>query len=93
MNKKKLKKARREIDKIDNSIFKLIKKRFIIVKYMLSLKSFKSDIIDHKRINVIFKNIKRKSTQNKVDISVTQKIWKAMIWAFVDYQRRNFKKK
>jgi len=93
MNKKKLKKARREIDKIDNSIFKLVKKRFIIVKYMLSLKSFKSDIIDHKRINVILKNIRRKSTQNKVDISVTKKIWNAMIWAFVDYQRKNFKKK
>ena len=93
MNKKKLGKARRKIDKIDNAIFNLIKKRSHIVKYMLSLKKYKNQIIDHKRIKVILKKIKSKSIQNKIDPKVTNKIWKSMIWSYVDYQKRNFKRK
>ena len=93
MNKKKLKIARRKIDQLDNSIFTLIRKRTKVVKYMLSLKQFKNQIVDQKRINVILKNIRKKSVQHGVDPKVTSRIWKTMIWSFVNYQRRNFKKK
>ena len=93
MNDKKLRKARRKIDKLDKSIFDLIKKRTIIVKYMMSLKKFKNQIIDHKRISKILKNIKTKSIKNNVDPKITNRIWKSMIWSYVDYQKRNFKKK
>ena len=93
MNIKKLKIARKNIDKLDNNIFNLIKKRTQIVKYMLSLKKFKKQIIDHKRINRILKNIRKKSIKNKIDPRITNKIWKSMIWSYVDYQKRNFKKK
>ena len=93
MKKKKLEIARNEIDQLDNSILNLIKKRTKIVKYMLSLKQFKNQIVDHKRINVILKNIRKKSVQHGVDPKVTSRIWKTMIWSFVNYQRRNFKKK
>ncbi len=92
MNKR-LKKERKKIDKIDQQIFKLIKRRTIIVKKMLTLKKYKHQIVDHKRINEILKVIKRKSIANKVDTRLTSKIWKAMIWSYVDLQRRNFKKK
>ena len=50
MTSKELKIARNRIDKVDKAIFKLIKKRTQIVKYMLSLKKQKSDIVDQKRI-------------------------------------------
>ena len=93
MNIKKLKIARKNIDKLDNNIFNLIKKRTQIVKYMLSLKKFKKQIIDHKRINRILKDIRKKSIKNKIDPRITNKIWKSMIWSYVDYQKRNFKKK
>jgi len=93
MEKKKLEIARNEIDQLDNSILNLIKKRTKIVKYMLSLKQFKNQIVDQKRINVILKNIRKKSVQHGVDPKVTSRIWKTMIWSFIDYQRRNFKKK
>ena len=93
MNKKKLNIARKKIDKLDKNIFNLIKKRTKIVKYMLSLKQFKNQIVDQKRINVILKNIRKKSVQHGVDPKVTSRIWKTMIWSFIDYQRRNFKKK
>ena len=66
MTIKKLKIARKIIDKLDNNIFNLIKKRTQIVKYMLSLKKNKKQIIDHKRINRILKNIRNKSIINKI---------------------------
>ena len=93
MEKKKLEIARRKIDQLDISILNLIEKRTKIVKYMLSLKQFRNQIVDQKRINVILKNIRKKSVQHGVDPKVTSRIWKTMIWSFIDYQRRNFKKK
>ena len=93
MDKRKLKIARTKIDRLDNSIFNLIKKRTRIVKYMLSLKQFKRQIVDQKRINKILQNIRKKSVLHGVDPKITSRIWKTMIWSFVNFQRRNFKKK
>jgi len=93
MNKKRLNIARKKIDKLDNKIFYLIKRRTQVVKDMLSLKKLKKQIVDQKRINVIIKNIKNKSIKNGVDPKITTRIWKSMIWTYVDFQRRNFKKK
>ena len=93
MNKKKLQIARNKIDQLDKKIFSLIKKRTEIVKYMLSLKRFKNQIVDHKRIKKILGDIKNQSIKNKIDPKITKRIWKSMIWSYVDFQRRNFKKK
>ena len=93
MDKIRLKKERKKIDKIDQQLFKLIKKRTVVVKKMLTLKKHKHEIVDHKRINEILLEIKRKSINNKIDPRITKKIWKSMIWSYVDFQRRNFKKK
>ena len=93
MNKKKLLIARNKIDQLDKEIFYLIKKRTAIVKYMLSLKGFKKQIIDHKRIKEILKKIKNQSIKNRIDPKITSRIWKSMIWSYIDFQRRNFKKK
>ena len=93
MNKKKLQISRNKIDQLDKKIFSLIKKRTEIVKYMLSLKIFKNQIVDHKRIKEILKKIKNKSIKNRIDPKITSRIWKSIIWSYVDYQRKNFKKK
>ena len=93
MNIKKLKIARKKIDQLDKKIFNLIKKRTIIVNYMLNLKQFKKQIVDKKRINQILKKIKKKSLINNLDPKITTKIWKSMILAYIDYQRKNFKNK
>ena len=82
-----------DIDQLDQKIFNLIKKRTQIVKYMLSLKKFKKQIVDKKRINEILKNIKNISIKNRVDPKITSRVWKSMIWSYVDFQKRNFKKK
>ena len=93
MYKIRLIKERKKIDKIDQQLFKLIKKRTIVVKKMLTLKKFKREIVDHKRINKILLELRKKSIQNKIDPRITKRIWKSIIWSYVDFQRRNFKKK
>ena len=93
MNKNKLKLARNKVDQLDQKIFNLIKKRTQIVKYMLGLKKSRKEIVDYKRNNDIFRKIKNKSIKNGIDPKITRRIWKAMIWSYVDFQRRNFKKK
>tara|TARA_Y100000992_G_C21004270_1_gene368012 strand:+ start:310 stop:600 length:291 start_codon:yes stop_codon:yes gene_type:complete len=90
---KKLAKIRTELDKLDNSLIKIIKKRTNLVKKVLSLKEKKSEIVDQKRINNILINIKKKSIRNHIDPKITRRIWLNMIYAYIDYERRNFKKK
>ena len=92
-NIKKLKKLRKSLDKLDNSFIKLIKKRTIIIKQVLKLKKNKNEIVDKKRIRFILKQIKKKSISNKIDPKITNRIWKNMILSYIDYERRNFKKK
>ena len=92
MDRKSLKIARKKIDSIDNKIFSLIKKRTKIIDHMILIKEYKSQIVDHKRMNLILKKIKKKSKDSKIDSKITLKIWKSMILSYVDYQRRNFKK-
>jgi|TARA_B100000315_G_scaffold196767_1_gene188004 chorismate mutase len=93
MDKKKLKVARNKVDQIDKKIFDLIKKRTEIVKYLLSLKKYKKQIVDHKRIDDILKKIKNKSVRCGIDSKLTSRIWKSIIWSYVEYERRKFKKK
>ena len=91
--RKKLSKIRIELDNLDNSLIKIIKKRTNLVKKVLALKENKNQIVDHERINKILKNIKKKSLKNDIDPKITNRIWKNMIWSYIDYERRNFKKK
>ena len=90
---KKLKFIRSELDKLDNSLIKIIKKRTNLVKKVLALKNKKSQIVDQKRIRSILINIKKKSLKNNIDPKITSRIWKNMIFAYIDFERRNFKKK
>ena len=93
LNKKKLGILRKKLDNLDNDLIKLIKKRTTFVSDVLKLKEYKNEIVDNKRINYILKKIRKKSIKNKIDPKITNRIWKNMIWAFIDFERRNFKKK
>tara|TARA_Y100000816_G_C25990973_1_gene517648 strand:+ start:571 stop:858 length:288 start_codon:yes stop_codon:yes gene_type:complete len=92
LKKKKLSKIRHQLDKLDNSLIKIIKKRTNLVKRVLALKEKKNQIVDKKRIRIILRNIKNKSIKNNIDPKITNKIWKNMISAYIDYEKRNFKK-
>ena len=91
--KKKLNILRKKLDILDNKLIKLIKVRTNIVKEVLKLKTYKNEIVDKKTISLILKNIKKKSIKNKIDPKITNRIWKNMIMSYIDFERRNFKKK
>ena len=81
------------MDNLDDALIKLVKKRTNLVNEVLKLKNKKNQIIDKKRIKIILKRIKIKSKKNKIDPKITNRIWKNMIWSYIDYEKRNFKKK
>ena len=93
INKKKLNLIRIKLDRLDTELLRLLKKRSNLVNDVLKVKIHKKEIIDQKRINFILKKIKKKSIQLKIDPKITNRIWKNMIWSFIDYEKRNFKKK
>ena len=93
INLKNLNILRKKLDIIDNSLLKIIKKRTEIVKKVLKLKKYKNQIVDRKRIRLILGKIESKSIKNNIDPKITKRIWKNMIWAYIDYEKRNFKKK
>ena len=93
INRKKLKVLRKRLDKLDNLFIKLIKKRTLIIKQVLKLKKSRKEIVDKKRIKFILNEIRKKSIKNKIDPKITNRIWKNMILSYIDYERRNFKKK
>mgnify|MGYP001499355208 CR=1 FL=1 len=90
---KKLLKLRKSLDKLDNSFIKLVKRRTELVKKVLKLKEYKNQIVDKKRIKMILSQIKKKSIRNNIDPKITNKIWINMINAYIEYEKRNFKKK
>ena len=93
LKRRKLNKIRSQLDKLDNSLIKVIKKRTNLVKKVLDLKEKKNQIVDQKRIKIILNNVRKKSLKNNIDPKITYKIWKNMISAYIDFEKRNFKKK
>ena len=92
-NKKKLNIQRKKLDNLDKKLINIIKIRTDIIKKVILLKTNKNEIIDKKRIAYILKKIKKNSLKKKIDPSITYKIWKCMIWAYIDFEKKNFKKK
>ena len=92
-NKKKLIILRKKLDLVDNKLLNLLKIRSLHVENVLSLKKFKKEIIDKKRIKTILINIKKKSIKKGIDPKISVRVWKSMIYAFIDYEYRNFKKR
>ena len=92
-NKKKLNILRNKLDKIDDRLIDIIKIRTNLVTEVVKLKDYKNQIIDKKRISIILKKIKKKSISKKIDPKITNRIWKNMIWSYINYERKIFKKK
>ena len=93
MKNQKIKKIRRKLDTLDDKMLLIIKKRSLLVDQILSNKTKKNQIVDKKRIKIILNQIKKKSLKNKIDPKITNRIWKNMIYAYIDFENRNFKKK
>ena len=92
-NKKKLNILRIKLDKLDDKLISFIKSRTNLVNQVVKLKENKNEIVDKKRISVILKKIKKKSILKNIDPEITKRIWKNMIWSYINYERKIFKKK
>ena len=88
-----LNKARVEIDKIDEKLLPLIVKRSKMVNIALESKIKKSQIIDQKRIKSILSKIEKAAKSKSADPNLIKSIWKSMIWNFIDYEKKEFKKR
>jgi len=93
MKNLKIKKMREKVDKVDEKLLFLIKKRTDLVNEIIKLKKSKNEIVDIKRINFILKKIKIKSIKLKIDPMITVSIWREMIKSFIKYEYKNYKKK
>ena len=93
MRNLKLKFIRQKIDKLDDKLLNLIKIRTNLVTGVLKQKRYKNQIIDKARIKEILTSIKKKSISRKIDPKITKKIWRNIIRAYIDFEKRNFKKK
>ena len=93
MKNLKLKLIRQKIDKLDDKLLNLIKIRTNLVTGVLKQKRYKNQIIDKARIKEVLTLIKKKSVSRKIDPKITKKIWKNIIRAYIDFEKRNFKKK
>ena len=92
-NNQKLNRARIEIDKIDAKLLPLIVKRSKMVNMALESKTKKSQIIDQKRIKSILTKVGRAAKLKSANPILIKSIWKSMIWNFIDYEKKEFKKK
>ena len=92
-NNQKLNRARIEIDKIDAKLLPLIVKRSKMVNMALESKTKKSQIIDQKRIKSILTKVGRAAKLKSANPILIKSIWKSMIWNFIDYEKREFKKR
>ena len=92
-NKQILNKARVEIDKIDEKLLPLIVKRSKMVNIALEAKIKKSQIIDQKRIKSILTKVEKAAKSESADPKLIKSIWKSMIWNFIDYEKKEFKKR
>ena len=75
MINKKIINIRKSLDKLDDQLLRLIKKRTSLVNEIVKNKKFKKDIVDKKRINIILKNVKKKSISKRIDPKITERIW------------------
>ena len=89
---KKLAHLRKKLDYVDDKLLKLLIKRTNLVKQVMHLKEYKNQIVDKKRIAQILKRIKKKSLKHKLDPNISKRVWKNMIWSYIKFERKNFKK-
>ena len=92
LKKQKLNKIRSQLDKLDNTLIKIIKKRTSLVKKVLALKERKNQIVDQKRINEILNKLDTEAKKRGVPQKLVRDLWKSMIKSFILYEEQIFDK-
>ena len=88
-----LKDVRNAIDKLDDKILPLMIKRSQLVENALVLKKLKSQIRDPKRIKIILDKIEKNSEGFDVNKKLLRKIWRSLIECYIDFEKKEIKKR
>ena len=92
-NSKEMKLIRKKIDQVDDKLLPLMVRRSKLVEKALSLKKKQTEIIDKKRIEEISRKISKKSEELGGNSRLLKSIWLSIIKNFIDYEKREFRKK
>ena len=92
-NSEEMKLIRKKIDQVDDKLLPLMVKRSKLVEKALSLKKKQTEIVDKKRIQEISKKITKKSSELGGNTKLLKSIWLSIIQNFIDYEKKEFKKK
>ena len=92
-NSKEMKIIRKKIDQIDDKLLPLMVRRSKLVQKALNLKKKRTEIIDKKRIDEISKKISYKTEELGGNSKLLKTIWLSIIKSFIDYEKKEFKKK
>ena len=92
MVNKNILRIRKDLDRLDNKLLEIIKKRVKLVDLVIKNKKYKKDIVDKNEYQS-FKKYFKKSRKKNIDPKITNRIWKSMIKTFIEYEFRNFYKK
>ena len=88
--KKNLEKVRKNIDKFDLQILKILSRRRKEVLKVIKYKP-KSKIVDQKRIEKMIKVRIAKGKKLKIESFIVKNIWLTMINSFIKLQRKKYK--
>ena len=88
--KKNLEKVRKNIDKFDTQILKILSKRRKEVLKVIKYKP-KSKIVDHKRIAKMIRVRVAKGKKLKLESFIVKNIWLTMINSFIKLERKKYK--
>ena len=88
--KKNLEKIRKNIDKFDLQILKILSRRRKEVLKVIKYKP-KSKIVDQKRIEKMIKVRIAKGKKLKIESFIVKNIWLTMINSFIKLQRKKYK--
>tara|TARA_Y100001954_G_scaffold191562_1_gene206046 strand:+ start:261 stop:557 length:297 start_codon:yes stop_codon:yes gene_type:complete len=87
---KNLEKVRKNIDKLDLQILKILAKRRKEVLKVIKIKP-KSKIVDQKRISKMIKMNIAKGKKLKLEGFIISNIWQTMIRSFIQLERKKYK--
>ena len=85
--------VRREIDRLDRRIVRLLSERGGYVGEAARIKENASQIVDRTRIEAIVEKVRNLSTTLGGDADTIERIYRAMIDAYITFERKQFSKK
>lgn len=85
--------VRREIDRLDRRIVRLLSERGGYVGEAARIKENAAQIVDRTRIEAIIEKVRNLSTAYGGDPDTVERIYRAMIDAYIVFERRAFAKK